>query len=99
MNATIPSYAIYCVCRQIRNQTKYVLFRLKEEETEEYAVWIQNREEHALAALGADSAGAEQAFWQAVEGELSPLHLYDWASDRQREREESRFCEKELGKI
>ena len=99
MNVTISSCAIYSIHRQVRNQTKYVLFRLTEEETEEYAVWIQNREEHAVAALGTDLERAEKAFWQAVEGELSPLHLYDWVSDGRREREEARVCEKEFGKI
>ena len=85
MTTTISRCAIEHVAQQTKNQNRYVLLRLDEGEAQMYAIWILNRETHAMETIGEDPALAQRLFGLAVEGELSPYHLYDWVSDLKRE--------------
>lgn len=81
MNTILFNCAASCVERQTRGQAQYLLLRLTAEEKQAYAIWILNEESHALSGLGEERCLAEKLFLQAVEGELSPLHLHDWVCD------------------
>ena len=82
MNKIISHCTVTCVENQSKKETRYMLLELTEEQgTKTYALWILNRENHAMEGIGDDLVLAKTLFEQAAEGELSPLHLYDWLSD------------------
>ena len=72
---------------------RYYLLRIRIERIRVYAIYIQRGEDVALELIGSDERKAEEAFLKAETGELSPQHLYDWASDlREEEKREMILC-------
>lgn len=87
MNTIFSQCAVTCVNHQTKRQTRYLLLCLTENQGRAtYALWILNDETHAIECVGDDLSLANRLFAQAVEGDLSPFHLYDWLSDCKKER-------------
>ena len=47
-----------------------------------YAIYLKNGRDRAMETVGEDGERAEWIFEQVVKGELSPIHLRDYISDK-----------------
>lgn len=68
------------VCEATLAQAQYTLYRLKIGSFSRYLLVIEDTD-CELVALDGDQAESERLFRLAVEGELSAVHLSDWAED------------------